>query len=64
MQLSRASRFALRLAVTQQPTPVTSAPRDRLTLPLALLLASAGLGLSSFSLKQLLTAPRNSSRGL
>ncbi|KAK7791123.1 hypothetical protein R5R35_003774 [Gryllus longicercus] len=63
MQLSRASRFALRLAVTQ-PTPVTSAPRDRLTLPLALLLASAGLGLSSFSLKQLLTAPRNSSRGL
>ncbi|KAJ3653916.1 hypothetical protein Zmor_013141 [Zophobas morio] len=57
MQLSQARYLALRFTLAQN-APVARRQSDRLVFPTAFLLASLGVGVSSFSLKQLLDAPR------
>ncbi|KAJ8920776.1 hypothetical protein NQ315_004917 [Exocentrus adspersus] len=57
MKLSPARYLALRLTVAQN-VQVGSRSNDRLVFPTAVLLAGLGVGVSSFSLKQLLSTKR------
>ncbi|KDR11391.1 hypothetical protein L798_14023 [Zootermopsis nevadensis] len=58
MHFTRATSYAVRLSVTQVGSATGRQPIDRLVLPSALLLAGLGLGLSTFSVKQLLATAR------
>ncbi|XP_044267274.1 uncharacterized protein LOC123013041 [Tribolium madens] len=57
MQLSHARFLALRLTIAQN-VPVARRETDKLVFPTAFLLASLGVGVSTFSLKQLLARPK------
>ncbi|XP_048516268.1 uncharacterized protein LOC125502247 [Athalia rosae] len=64
MHLSRSALYAFRLSLNQSGSaPVyRSGGVDRKTVRSALLLATAGLSLSSFSLKQMLSSPAQQRR--
>ncbi|XP_018577171.1 uncharacterized protein LOC108915589 [Anoplophora glabripennis] len=57
MKLSQVRHLALRLTLAQN-VQITTKSKDRLVFPTAFLLAGLGVGVSSFSLKQLLSAKR------
>ena len=56
MKLSQVGYLALRLNIAQQNVPATRSYSDKLVFPTAILLASVGVAVSSFSLKQLLNS--------
>jgi len=58
MKLSQARYLALRLTIAQNVNP-SRRHADKLVFPTALLLAGVGVAVSSFSLKQLLSAPKH-----
>jgi len=58
MHFTRATTYAVRVSVTQAGSAISRQPADRLVLPSAFLLAGVGLGLSIFSVKQLLATAR------
>ncbi|KAK5646788.1 hypothetical protein RI129_005252 [Pyrocoelia pectoralis] len=58
MKLSHAGYLALRLTIAQN-VPATRNHSDKLIFPTAILLASVGVAVSSFSLKQLLKSPKH-----
>ncbi|KAJ8954417.1 hypothetical protein NQ318_011091 [Aromia moschata] len=55
MKLSQARYLVLRLTVPQN-VQITNRSTDRLVSPTAVLLAGLGVGVSSFSVKQMLSA--------
>ncbi|XP_017769867.1 PREDICTED: uncharacterized protein LOC108569817 [Nicrophorus vespilloides] len=60
MKPSQARMLALRLTVPQNASAAQQSSQfDKLVFPTAFLLAGIGVGVSSFSLKQLLEKPRH-----